>query len=218
MSIINLTALGLTVPHLAVLALPESSSLFSLTLATATKCLPIAYLARDAYSRNASVGAGLALGMIGDAFLCIDHHGYFAQGLGCFLLGHLAYLRSLHMRNKDTPLAPVVGAAFAGAGAVVLRSVLLPKVPAELRVPVSIYVTTILALGWRSAARLLRANKHKENKSEISKARVGFAGAISFIVSDLVLALDTFVSPVPFARWIVMGTYYAAQLAIAASA
>ncbi|KAI8616452.1 YhhN-like protein [Chytriomyces sp. MP71] len=222
----NTIALGLTLPHLAVLALPSNSPLATVTIATLTKCLPVVFLAQDAFARNVSVGAGLLLGSVGDAFLCIDHHGYFAQGLGFFLLGHLSYLRSLHVRSKETPFLPALGAGLGAVGAGLLSHVILPKVPKELKIPVAIYTTTLLTLAWRSAARLTHANRIQrsgsgnpfEAKKEVVKARWGLVGAVLFNVSDLTLAIDTFVGAVPQARWVIMGTYYAAQLCIAASA
>lgn len=42
-------------------------------------------------------------------------------------------------------------------------------------------------------------------------------GAVSFGISDLILGLNKFYSPIPFARAIVMVTYYGAQLGIALS-
>ena len=47
---------------------------------------------------------------------------------------------------------------------------------------------------------------------------LGLVGAVLFLASDSLLAIHRFVSPLPASDLLVMGTYWGAQTAIAASA
>jgi uncharacterized membrane protein YhhN len=103
----------------------------------------------------------------------------------------------------------MAAAGIAVAAAVVLHR-LWPHV-AHVRVPVMIYVGALALMTWCGVAL---ASGPAAGVAEIA----GAVGAVSFLVSDSVLAIDRFATPFAAAHAVVMVTYYAAQILIARSA
>lgn len=74
---------------------------------------------------------------------------------------------------------------------------------------VGMYMVLIFSVAWRATALY---------ESEGSKAAlVGCVGALVFVFSDLVIAMDKWCFPVPFAASIIQATYYLAQFCFALS-
>lgn len=74
---------------------------------------------------------------------------------------------------------------------------------------VGMYITLIFAVGWRATARY---------ESEGSKAGfAGCVGALLFIFSDFIIAIDKWCFTVPFAPSVIMTSYYLAQLLLSLS-
>ena len=150
--------------------------------------------------------AGLLLGMLGDILL-EKPPDLFLFGLVSFLLGHICYVIGM-WREQPTPrlarLAPIL--LF---GAVMLL-VLWPGLRA-LRVPVVIYTTVIVLMGWRAWARVT------EGPSMRPDAWAGALGATLFLFSDGMLAYHRFVAPLPMAGYMIILTYWAGQLGLARS-
>jgi uncharacterized membrane protein YhhN len=152
--------------------------------------------------------AALLLGFVlcgfGDALLIPSGKTkWFLLGIGSFALGHLAY--AIGFLARGTALAPSTFAlaAMAGVVATTLRW-LHPKLPADMRVPVRVYMLVIAlmvasAIGASTATGDLRLA----------------LGAIAFAASDLSVARERFVHA-SFAN-LVWGLplYYAAQLTLA---
>ncbi|XP_077617214.1 lysoplasmalogenase TMEM86A isoform X2 [Crocuta crocuta] len=78
---------------------------------------------------------------------------------------------------------------------------------------VGVYVALIGFMGWRAVAGL-RLVGAAWRWTELAAG----SGALLFIISDLIIALNKFCFPVPYARALIMSTYYAAQMFIALSA
>jgi len=141
--------------------------------------------------------------LAGDVFLMFE--GFFIQGLVAFLLGHLAYLMlfrqqaRLFVSRPAWVICAVIGAAFYGF-------LWLNGLPEALRVPVAVYVSTIVAM---AAVAIGRAVVLRDVPSCLVAA-----GAVFFMVSDATLALNRFVSPLSHAAIWVLSTYYAAQCLI----
>jgi uncharacterized membrane protein YhhN len=75
--------------------------------------------------------------------------------------------------------------------------------PSELRVPVAAYVLVIAAMAAQAWGRAKQLG---------SAASLWVAlGSSVFMLSDTLLALDKFVSPLPYAGLWVLATYYVAQ-------
>lgn len=77
---------------------------------------------------------------------------------------------------------------------------------------VLVYVTLICSMAWRAVARV----QFFGDLWTWTKL-CAVAGAVCFLISDFVIAIDKFRHPVPYSHQIIMLTYYAAQLGIALS-
>jgi uncharacterized membrane protein YhhN len=143
------------------------------------------------------LAAALGLGMVGDIVIALP--GGFGGGLAAFLLGHLCYA-ALFWRQRSGRwawAAAVLVLALSGA----LLVQVLPGT-GSMTAPVLLYMLVISAmavLAWSSRAAPL----------------AGF-GALLFIISDSLIALDAFARPasqawgvVPAVIWV---TYVGAQI------
>ncbi|KAJ3127125.1 hypothetical protein HK100_009914 [Physocladia obscura] len=226
--------IGLTIPHILLVATTATgrSPTTSLTLLAFTKCFPIGILAIETAPRSAALGVGLALSMLGDLFLALGPTSLFGQGLGAFLLAHIAYIKAF--QESHPPFSVRAFGAFALVAGSMLR-VLLPAVPRNLTIPVTIYTSVLAGMTWRGFARMQQIHqaltkvKAAGSSSSLaaaiasaeiaySKAKWAFAGGVLFILSDFALAYDQFVDSFAGAHLFVMISYYVAQIAIAGSA
>ena len=71
-----------------------------------------------------------------------------------------------------------------------------------LGIAIIAYIGVILTMGWMAIR---------------TRMKLAIIGALLFIFSDSVLAIDRFVYAIPYRDVFVMSTYYAAQVFIAAS-
>ncbi|GAA4425621.1 lysoplasmalogenase family protein [Acidovorax lacteus] len=147
--------------------------------------------------------AALAASLAGDAFLMFE--GFFVPGLASFLLAHLAYIVLL---RRDTPwfASRAALAVPLAVGAVMYAVLWTGGLPAGLRAPVAVYVLVIALMAAQALGRAL----HLRTRA----AWLVAAGAVCFMVSDAVLAINRFVQPLPLSALWVLGTYYAAQALI----
>ncbi|WP_020414137.1 lysoplasmalogenase [Microbulbifer variabilis] len=169
------------------------------------KALPIAILGLMALRHLGGLTRRLTLvalsfSALGDVLLEMDFHNQFVFGLGAFLLAQLVYvanfLRFANFRNRRSLLriVPVILAA------VLLAQLILPAT-GELAPAVLVYLLAIVAMALAAAA-------HRGHSGLL------FTGALVFLLSDTLIALNKFITPLPFADTAIMLTYYSAQLAI----
>jgi len=145
----------------------------------------------------------LAASLAGDVFLMVP--GYFVPGLVSFLIAHLAYI-VLFKRGQAWFASPRALMATLGFGGVMYAVLWTGGLPAGLRGPVAVYVLVITLM---AAQAIGRATALRE------RGAVWVAvGACFFLLSDTLLALNRFVTPLPLAPLWVLSTYYAAQLLI----
>lgn len=174
--------------------------------ATTVLILAVAVVGASGFGRYQSlVVVGLAASVAGDVLLMLPRD-RFVAGLASFLGAHLAYLGALAVVPAGVPAWLVLGVLLVLGGTVL--HVLWPGL-GRLRGPVSTYVAVILAMAWMAAARWLRM------PSGATAAAAG--GALLFVVSDTLLALDRFRGRFALARTWVLGTYWVAQSLIALS-
>lgn len=151
--------------------------------------------------------AGLACSLVGDVFLMLPGN-FFIPGLVSFLLAHLCYIV---LFRRDAPWLPsriALAATLGLAGA--MFAYLLPTLPGALRLPVAAYAIVIALM---AAQAIGRAIVHRDAAS----AAVA-AGAMVFMLSDTLLAINRFSNPLPMAQFWVLATYYLAQCLIAHNA
>lgn len=133
---------------------------------------------------------------------------WFMIGLVAFLLGHLFYIltyRQHRSESSEAELMPFQKMRFslpvvlAGTG---LVTILFP-VLGGLKIPVIIYATTIIVMVMNAIFRFGRTN----NKS----FWFVMLGAILFMVSDSVLAINKFLGAIEMGGVYIMLTYISAQ-------
>jgi uncharacterized membrane protein YhhN len=177
-------------------------------LALAAKPLPVLALAAlaqraaDRYARG--IALGLALSAVGDLAIEAD----FLAGLALFLLAHLVYIGTF---VADVPaLRAGLGLAIGVAAGAPLAA-LWPGLGA-MALPVTAYAAVLGTMLWRAAARIGASPRGGPS------ARWALGGAVSFAVSDTLLALDRFRWELPGARVLVILLYWAGQAGLAFSA
>ena len=149
------------------------------------------------------LGCALAFGSLGDVLL--DWSGsLFPAGLSAFLVGHFLYV-GLFWKNRPKPtrlaiweIALLIGLAlFASA-----MSLYLLPATGDLTPAVVLYMGALLGMVASTVALQL-------------PSRWVVVGALLFLLSDTVLAVSKFRSPVPGRELLVWPTYYVGQLLIA---
>jgi uncharacterized membrane protein YhhN len=135
----------------------------------------------------------------GDVILDLTFQGNFIAGLVSFLTAHIFYVAlflSGAAVRRNMILPTVLAVAFPAA----MAAFLWPHL-GQMQLPVAVYIGVI--------SSMLVTSLHR--------SRLNFtviAGAIAFVISDSVLALNKFYSPFPWARYAIMATYYLAQYLI----
>lgn len=153
--------------------------------------------------------AALALSAAGDFFLSRDGERSFLAGLASFLAAHVAYVPLFLSVGGGTDILLWqpwrIGLAVLGIlGAGFLLRLLLPAAGPQMRAPVALYTTAILAMLLAAAT---------------VPAPVIVVGAALFVASDSLLAIGRFLLPAGSPRQRPVGTavwvlYYLAQAAI----
>lgn len=151
---------------------------------------------------------------VGDVVLIFtkQHLLYFISGLLAFLTAHILYIVIFHQEKKRFPKTQIavfqwIGFAIIGIFLILLLSFLLPNIK-DIQIPVCIYATTICSM-LAMAFSALNVWTKPANLWILG-------GAALFVVSDSVLAINHFHTPVPFAPLWVMITYLSAQFFIIA--
>jgi uncharacterized membrane protein YhhN len=149
--------------------------------------------------------AGLLFSLAGDVFLMLPRD-RFIPGLVSFLIAHLFYIASFTFESGRAP--SVWGAIpFLIYGSLMLR--VLWRDLGKMRLPVMIYVLAILMMGWTAASRLMMTGERG--------SMFAFTGALLFIASDSMLAIERFKGRFRGAQAFILTTYFAAQWLIALS-
>jgi|GEM_PF-702219 len=167
----------------------------------ALKIVPIAtlFVLAAQYLAGASRAlclVALAFSGIGDVLLAIPFANHFIFGLGAFLLAQLTYTVTFARRaHFSLCLAGRAFSILVAAG--LLAAQVLPAAGA-LSLPVALYILAIVAMALSAAA-------HKGQSSLL------FAGALTFMASDALIAINRFLDPVALAGTWIMLTYYLAQ-------
>jgi uncharacterized membrane protein YhhN len=167
------------------------------------KGLAVGLLALLAFPYSRILGTALALSTIGDVLLDLDPTNLFVFGLASFLLAHITYT-VLFVRRRPRPFtagaAQIIPAALILTYSIAICAWLFPSLGA-LQLPVAIYMFAITAMA-------------------ITAVLARFAtplvviGAILFVISDSLLAINKFKTPLPYRDILVWSTYYIAQYAI----
>ena len=152
----------------------------------------------------------LIFSWIGDITLQLTQfqESFFLVGLGSFLITQLIYMVAFFITpgkntlffKKSYLLIPV---ALYGWGILCLLSEGL----GDMKLPVTIYTVVILGM--------LLAAINREKKVNRQSYILVFAGAILFVLSDSMIAINKFSQPFELARIAILSSYFTAQYLIA---
>lgn len=150
------------------------------------------------------LGVSLLFSTLGDIFLGIDGEKLFVFGLGSFLIAHLFYI-VLFVRNRPKPMLASADQKIIAALVIIFSAAMFawlwPNL-GDLRLPVAVYLCAITGMG-------------------VTATLAGFRtpwvviGAVLFIVSDSMIAVGKFKSPIEYSNYLIWATYYVGQLFIA---
>ena len=151
------------------------------------------------------LAAAFLFSALGDLFLALKGDPRnFTRGLGAFLASHLFYIAvMLPLASAPDTLPLKVTSLAVGIGALALYWSLAPSL-GRMKLPVGAYLVVILVMA-------LTALAIPEGAPLLG------LGAVLFVISDSVIALDRFRAPVPYRGPIVWITYYAGQALMALS-
>lgn len=158
------------------------------------------------------VQVGLLFSWFGDIALMFQQldEFFFLVGLGAFLVAQLCYTIAFanNLLFGDARWSPMAWALVLGLllYGTVFGLVLIPRVDQAVQMPVTVYAVAITCMGVAAALRHRRTYPRS--------FLLVLLGALLFITSDSLLAVNRFLYPLSHAPWSVMLTYAAAQYLI----
>lgn len=155
----------------------------------------------------------IVLSCAGDTLLMLQGKdaNFFMYGLGAFLVAHVFYILAYRQHQSSDTSNQLQGLqriryAFpiilSGTGLVVILYSRLD----EMKIPVLIYAVVLTAMVLTALFRFGRTIP--------SSFALVFGGAILFMISDSLIAINKFLEPLPMAGTWIMITYVAAQYLI----
>lgn len=157
-----------------------------------------------------SISAALIFSWMGDVLLLFPN--LFLYGLGAFLMAHICYIIGFKVAQKN-PFAigqvNFIRLFFLNLPIYILAAFtyyLIRGGLGEMKIPVIIYLIVIVMMATTARERYLKTNSGSFWQVMI--------GAILFLISDAVLAVNMFFTSFAESGVIVMGTYITAQLLI----
>ena len=157
------------------------------------------------------IALALLFSWIGDVLLIFDTEfpSFFLFGLGSFLIAHVFYIISSRKAVSDFlsdgRIVPTVLAVLTISAGIGLIYFLYPTL-AQLKIPVILYAATIVAMTVAAAWRW--------GKTTNSSFWLVFLGAAMFMLSDSLIAVNKFSTPIDNASILIMATYSLAQVMI----
>lgn len=142
------------------------------------------------------VTAALCIHMVGDAVLEWDRQ-RLLLAIGPFLIGHLLLAMAWYGLQQRTHQAARLRHIGIVLFAACMLALLLPKLQGTLLYAVPLYVTALLTMAW-----LAQTAGH----------RLIAWGALSYVLSDALIAYSGLVARIPGELYLTWPTYYLAQL------
>ena len=153
--------------------------------------------------RILTMQVALFFACLGDVLLMLDGPMYFQLGLGAFLMMQIGYIVVFwtgSFRGIAIPRAIII-VVFA----ITLFMWIRPNL-GGLFVPVFVYMLTITTM--------VLTTLNRENKVQSDSFQWVFVGAALFMISDSLIAIEKFATPLPLREILVMLTYMAGQYLI----
>lgn len=151
---------------------------------------------------------GLVFSWIGDVLLMFEEMDplFFMGGLGAFLTTHVLYILAFKTAVTDSSKSIFKTRIIAIFPFILIGGfmyyTLYPNL-GELKIPVFVYTGVIATMVIFALNRIDSVN--------MASFRLVYYGAIIFMVSDLLLAINKFMMPIEHAGVFIMGTYILAQ-------
>lgn len=176
-------------------------------------CISLIYILfkETGFKRNIDklVGIGLFFGCLGDIFLMLKD--MFLAGLASFLIGHVLYVIAFIKQSSPKELSRhksyILVAGILASYSYYLYSILQPSL-GPLKIPVVLYIIVIAVMALFAYTRKYQTN--------LPSFIICMLGAILFIVSDSILAVNKFVAYIADSGLYIMSTYILAQFGITA--
>ena len=151
------------------------------------------------------IAGGLVFCLIGDIFLMFPSN-RFMEGLISFLIGHLFYVWAF---ISGSGVGATLGLLLLFiAGGTLIYWILFPSL-GKMKVPVSLYTIVILIMAWQAWERWISIVQ--------IHALLAAIGAVLFLISDVLLAMNRFKKKFHHAHAFILSFYYVAQTLIALS-
>ena len=149
--------------------------------------------------------AALLASLAGDVFLMLPGGQWFIPGLASFLVAHLFYIALFRIGQPWFPSRRALAATL-GFGAAMYGYVWDALADPALKAAVAAYVTVIALMVAQAIGRAL--------VSRAVPATAVAVGACIFMLSDSLIAINRFVTPLPLDGLWILSTYYVAQILI----
>jgi alkenylglycerophosphocholine/alkenylglycerophosphoethanolamine hydrolase len=161
---------------------------------------------RDRFSTLVAIG--LVFSAFGDILLEYSDSTFLA-GVLAFLMGHILYTGAFFSRTRTLKL---VYAVPFGVWGIVVFALLVGNLN-SMTIPVGVYIAVICTMMWRAAAHMGTEITAPFNE------KAGAAGAVSFGLSDTLLALNRWyvLTPIPEMRYLIIVLYWLGQFGITLS-
>lgn len=171
------------------------------------KLIPMALIIMFAVMTPPLVSTKYKRIILSGLFVCMIADGviyWFMAGLVTFFIGHLFYIFAFKSvsRNRVPIWAAILLVLYGAVMAIWIAGTQFAVGEMILGFAIIAYITVILTMGWMAIR---------------TGMRLAITGALLFMFSDSVLAIDRFIIDIPYRDAFVMVTYYAAQVFIAAS-
>jgi uncharacterized membrane protein YhhN len=159
-------------------------------------------------------GAGILFSLIGDILLMISLDRLFLIGLAAFLLAHIAYIVGFNIPLPEMNFFGIVFAVMIGLGGARIIRRILDRLPASgqghLRLPIIAYSAVISIVLLSAMLKLVDISWSANAAALVS------LGAFLFYISDIILAWNKFVAPIPHGRIYNIAVYHLGQIALIA--
>jgi uncharacterized membrane protein YhhN len=163
----------------------------------------------DPVNRSRALVLAIVFSFAGDVMLMQPT--YFIEGLVAFLVAHVLYIFAYRQLQHDETINALQGLqrvrlafpiVLAGTGLVVI---LYPAL-GSLKIPVIIYATALTLMALNALFRF--------GRTSAASFWMVFGGAVLFMLSDSLLAINKFLSPLTMGGFFIMLTYMMAQFLI----
>jgi uncharacterized membrane protein YhhN len=160
----------------------------------------------SAISINKFYVLALICSFLGDVFLMYKGERYFIVGLISFLVAHLIFIKIVTSKLQKTTISKIITSIIPFLILFFGLIYFLKDNLSELLIPIIIYGLTISTFGVLAMLNYLIT---KNNKSFLM-----FVGAVIFISSDSILAINKFYYTTKVMEVLIMATYIVAQFLI----